>query len=250
MKDEGRAACSFILRSSTIATPSVSGFILHPYTPHPSSFVTHSNRLFELTQLLSTAAAERTAAVEQIRAAVGTLNADLRAARAERADDERARRAAFAEQSRYATAQLLATYREERLAQTADVRGGLRAYAEGLRTDTAGFLHALEQARPRREARRPVQPFVAPQPPAPADTAPTPPAPHPAPSDDIRDDLTRIRGVGPGTQARLNKAGIFTFIQIALSTPEELRGALGGSTSRLAAVEEWITQASRLAGLA
>jgi predicted flap endonuclease-1-like 5' DNA nuclease len=74
--------------------------------------------------------------------------------------------------------------------------------------------------------------------------------PHPGPSNDIRDDLTRIKGIGPGTQARLNQAGIVTYIQVALSAPEDLRRILGGSASRLANVEDWIAQARGLAGAA
>jgi len=74
--------------------------------------------------------------------------------------------------------------------------------------------------------------------------------PHPAPSNDIRDDLMKIKGIGPGTQQRLNQAGIFTYIQVALSTPAELRRILGGSTSRLAAVDDWLSQARTLADFA
>jgi chromosome segregation ATPase len=66
-------------------------------------------------------------------------------------------------------------------------------------------------------------------------------------TDDIRDDLTTIRGIGKNIEQRLNQAGIFTFIQIALSTPAELRKALGGA--RVANLEDWIDQARKLAGM-
>lgn len=84
------------------------------------------------------------------------------------------------------------------------------------------------------------------------ETPKSPPAaqPHPGPSYDIRDDLTAIRGIGSGTQHRLNQAGIFTFIQIALSSADDLRRVLGSSGSRLANVEDWIIQARALAGIA
>ncbi|NJM08209.1 hypothetical protein HC891_21545, partial [Candidatus Gracilibacteria bacterium] len=56
-----------------------------------------------------------------------------------------------------------------------------------------------------------------------------------------RDDLTVIRGIGPQMQQRLNQAGINTYRQVAGSTPEELRHALG--SLRLANVDEWIAAA-------
>jgi predicted flap endonuclease-1-like 5' DNA nuclease len=74
--------------------------------------------------------------------------------------------------------------------------------------------------------------------------------PRPAPrrhGDDIRDDLTAIRGIGKHIEQRLNQAGIFTFIQIALSSSAELRSALGGA--RVANLDDWIAQARILAGM-
>ena len=69
---------------------------------------------------------------------------------------------------------------------------------------------------------------------------------HPARS--YRDNLTTIRGIGPVLQQRLDRAGICTYIQLALSSPEELRKAIGES-ARLANVEDWIVQARSIAGL-
>lgn len=63
------------------------------------------------------------------------------------------------------------------------------------------------------------------------------------------DDLTAIRGIGLGLQSRLNEAGIYTYAQLARSTPQELRQVLGAA-ARLANVEAWIEQARELAGLA
>jgi len=61
------------------------------------------------------------------------------------------------------------------------------------------------------------------------------------------DDLMTIQGIGAGMQGRLNEAGIFTFVQLAKSNPQELRQALG-KLGRMANVEEWIGQAKQLAG--
>jgi len=41
------------------------------------------------------------------------------------------------------------------------------------------------------------------------------------------DDLTKIPGIGSGIQMRLNQAGISTYAQLARSTHEQLRSALG-----------------------
>lgn len=58
------------------------------------------------------------------------------------------------------------------------------------------------------------------------------------------DLLTKIRGIGTATQAKLQAAGISTFKQLATTPPEEICEAIG--TSRLAKVEEWIEQAAQL----
>jgi predicted flap endonuclease-1-like 5' DNA nuclease len=64
----------------------------------------------------------------------------------------------------------------------------------------------------------------------------------------VRDDLKAISGIGFAMERRLNEARIYTYVQLARSTPEELRQILG-EAGRLAKVEEWIAQARRLAGL-
>jgi small subunit ribosomal protein S2 len=59
------------------------------------------------------------------------------------------------------------------------------------------------------------------------------------------DDLTTIRGIGSNMQQRLNEAGIYTYAQLAASTPDEVRQGLG-TVGQLAKVEEWIEQAREL----
>jgi predicted flap endonuclease-1-like 5' DNA nuclease len=60
------------------------------------------------------------------------------------------------------------------------------------------------------------------------------------------DDLTAIQGIGSRLQEHLNEVGIYAFAQLAESTPEDLRNALGRA-ARLGKVEEWIEQARELA---
>ncbi|MBX0331512.1 hypothetical protein K2Z83_28055 [Oscillochloris sp. ZM17-4] len=78
--------------------------------------------------------------------------------------------------------------------------------------------------------------------------APAEPAAEGPQARSYRDNLTTIHGIGPALQQRLDRAGICTYIQLALSSPEELRKALGES-GRLANVEDWIVQARSLAGM-
>ena len=72
------------------------------------------------------------------------------------------------------------------------------------------------------------------------------PPPPPSPTEEVaNDDLTAIRGIGSGTQRHLNEAGIFTYAQLAESTPEELRQVLGEGPQATKAWE-WIEQAQGL----
>jgi predicted flap endonuclease-1-like 5' DNA nuclease/uncharacterized protein YicC (UPF0701 family) len=59
------------------------------------------------------------------------------------------------------------------------------------------------------------------------------------------DDLTLIQGIGPGRLRQLNDAGIHTFAQLARSSIESLKEALGES-SRLVDVSKWIEQAREM----
>ena len=104
-----------------------------------------------------------------------------------------------------------------------------------------------------RQGRRPSPaagppPSAAPPPPSPPSLPVEEPAAPPSPvAEAAPDDLTSIRGIGPGMRGRLNQAGIHTFAQIAQSTPEELRELLGDA-GRLAKVEMWIEQAHDMVG--
>ncbi len=66
------------------------------------------------------------------------------------------------------------------------------------------------------------------------------------PNDSTSDDLTVIRGIGIATQDRLYRAGIKSFSELAQSSPEKIREALG-KMARGAKVETWIEEAGGLA---
>ena len=56
-------------------------------------------------------------------------------------------------------------------------------------------------------------------------------------------DLTMINGIGPGIQKVLNDAGIYTFDQLARSTPEDLRTIIRMSGLRSDDPANWPEQA-------
>ena len=79
------------------------------------------------------------------------------------------------------------------------------------------------------------------------------PAPAPAPAataftqtENQKDDLQAIRGIGPVIEKRLNSAGIYTFAALAGLSAEELEGILGNAR-RLAQEGDLIAQAKKLA---
>jgi molybdopterin-containing oxidoreductase family membrane subunit len=59
------------------------------------------------------------------------------------------------------------------------------------------------------------------------------------------EDLTKISGIGPGIQMRLNQAGIYTYAQLARTTHEQLRKALG-KFAQLVDTYDWIGDARNL----
>ena len=81
--------------------------------------------------------------------------------------------------------------------------------------------------------------------PRPINTTPVGPAAIPG----KRDNLKRIKGIGPQNEARLNEIGVLTFQQIANWSAEDQRTmgdvlAVPGRVER----EEWVAQAALLAG--
>jgi predicted flap endonuclease-1-like 5' DNA nuclease len=60
------------------------------------------------------------------------------------------------------------------------------------------------------------------------------------------DDFTVIRGIGMVIQDRLYRSGIKSFAELARTSPEELRSALG-TLAQGGKAEEWISEARMLA---
>lgn len=72
----------------------------------------------------------------------------------------------------------------------------------------------------------------------------TPAAAQPASQ---KDDLKRIKGIGPAIEKKLNNAGIQTFAALARLSRNELEKILGSQIKRLQDEKELIAQAKRLA---
>lgn len=62
-----------------------------------------------------------------------------------------------------------------------------------------------------------------------------------APTATRADDLTTIEGIGPARRQQLAKMGIHTFRQLAASTPDKIRKAMG-QAGRLVNVDAWIKE--------
>lgn len=137
----------------------------------------------------------------------------------------------------------LVTGREHLADDVAAMRQKYQAMLSAIHADHANahklwsnFKLLKQQMGPRKPATRPL-----------ASDQPTPePSDEKSAPEAAIDDLSEIHGIGPSTVQHLNRAGVFTFAQLAMNTPEELRQSLGAG-SRLAKVEEWIAQARHLA---
>ena len=167
--------------------------------------------------------------------------------------------------------------RDRLASDVAEMRSELQANLSAAQRVWSNFTTLMQQRRAGKPmAPPPPLPIEKAPPPPPREKAPPPPprekappsppiekAPPPPPVEEVAplavvvappeevapDDLMAIRGIGPGMQRRLNEARMYTYAQLAASTPEELRQALG-EAARMARVEEWIARSRELVGLA
>lgn len=63
---------------------------------------------------------------------------------------------------------------------------------------------------------------------------------------DKKDELTKIKGIGPIIEDRLNKAGVFTFKQVSKLSHEEIERYIGNADN-LSDEQAFIKQAKKLA---
>jgi predicted flap endonuclease-1-like 5' DNA nuclease len=69
-----------------------------------------------------------------------------------------------------------------------------------------------------------------------------------AEKDEVRDDLTRIKGIGPVIAQKLNDAGINTFSELGALTPAQFEEIVGDDVKLLADEEEIIMRTNVLTG--
>jgi predicted flap endonuclease-1-like 5' DNA nuclease len=84
-----------------------------------------------------------------------------------------------------------------------------------------------------------------PQPVQPVEPAPTPKSVRRTASE--KDDLKKIKGVGPQMEKKLNNAGVNTFEQMSRLTTTDLQNILGISKRVVQSADNLITQAKKLA---
>jgi predicted flap endonuclease-1-like 5' DNA nuclease len=82
--------------------------------------------------------------------------------------------------------------------------------------------------------------------PGPEEENPVPPATLGA-TEEIKDDLKIIKGIGPAIERKLNNAGIFTFAALAELGPGQLESILGSQVKRLQDENDLLAQARELA---
>jgi predicted flap endonuclease-1-like 5' DNA nuclease len=66
-------------------------------------------------------------------------------------------------------------------------------------------------------------------------------------TEELKDDLKIIKGIGPAIERKLNNAGIFSFAALAKLSPQELENILGSQVRRLQNENDLIAQARSLA---
>ena len=80
------------------------------------------------------------------------------------------------------------------------------------------------------------------------DQRPAPaPTPKPAQRAPRKDDLKKIRGIGPVMEKKLNAAGVNTYEQFSRLTTQQLQNILGLSKRVVQSADNFITQAKKLA---
>jgi predicted flap endonuclease-1-like 5' DNA nuclease/chromosome segregation ATPase len=196
-------------------------------------------------EYVATLKSDTAALLKELDADHQDMAAELRA----RLDEQESARLTQAVEDAQERGEYVATLKSD----TAAMLGDFRAEFDEARRVWSSFTELMRQRRARKVVAPPPPPppvEVAPPPPPVEEVAPPPPveeAPPPPPAEEVApDDLTTIRGIGASMQSHLNEAGIYTYTQLAASTPDELRQTLG-AVARLAKVEEWIAQARDLA---
>ena len=141
-------------------------------------------------------------------------------------------------------------YRENDMEDLQNENRSLREYVQSLQGQLESKnlegramrrMHAQGQAEP--------QGTPAPEPataPPGREDVPVPPSTLGA-TEELKDDLKIIKGIGPAIERKLNNAGIYTFAALSKLRPTQLEEILGSQVRRLQDENDVILQAVRLA---
>lgn len=132
-----------------------------------------------------------------------------------------------------------------------DVRNENRSLREYIRSLEAQLESKSLAARPVQRMDLQAEPKATPAPepatpPPGREDVPVPPTTLGA-TEEIKDDLKIIKGIGPAIEQKLNNAGIFTFAALSKLTRRDLENILGSQVRRLQDENDLIAQAKKIA---
>lgn len=140
-------------------------------------------------------------------------------------------------------------YRENEIEDIRNENRSLRDYIHSLETqlepkslETKSVQRTDLQAEPRATS----VPDPAVTPPPGQEDVPVPPSTLGA-TEELKDDLKIIKGIGPAIERKLNNAGIFTYAALAKLSSQDLENILGGQLRRLQDENDLVAQARELA---
>ncbi|HEX5809890.1 MAG TPA: hypothetical protein VFY25_14575 [Anaerolineales bacterium] len=132
-------------------------------------------------------------------------------------------------------------YRDNDIEDVRSENASLRDYIRTLETRLQPRSLETRSAQPARLADEPTT-----NPPPGQEDAPVPPDTLGA-TEELKDDLKIIRGIGPAIERKLNNAGIFTFAALSKLSAQDLENILGSQVKRLQNENDLIAQARDLA---
>lgn len=133
-------------------------------------------------------------------------------------------------------------YRENDLEDIRNENASLQEYISRLETRLQPKSLEMKSVQPTTESPEPVDmPAYAPE-----EEIPVPPSTLGA-TEEIKDDLKILKGIGPAIERKLNNAGVFTFAALAQLSPAKLENILGNQVRRLQSENDLIAQAKKLA---
>jgi predicted flap endonuclease-1-like 5' DNA nuclease len=139
-------------------------------------------------------------------------------------------------------------YRENETEDLRNENQSLQQYIHSLERQLR-FSAAEPRPAPQMDLQAGLKAAGAPEPATPppgTEDVPVPPSTLGA-TEELKDDLKIIKGIGPAIERKLNNAGIFTFAALARLSRGDLGNILGSQVNRLQDENDLIAQAKKLA---